>query len=125
MKTVTGILIDTVNKKESIHILNSDTLQGYYEALDCNTFDIATRKIGSKYYDIFCDDEGLFKDSPIVSAISLNGEPMLVGNLFITRTNKEGETISLTQDEINEIESNIIYLGDQNKNVWPAILCDY
>ena len=125
MSIVTGVLIDTVNRKASIHTVNSDTLQAYYDILNCNTFDIATRKIGKKYYDIFCDDEGLYQSNPVVSALSANGEPMLVGNLFVTRTDSNGETISLSLGEIREVMEHTIHLTNDKNETWIAVVCDY
>lgn len=36
-------------------------IHDYYKYLGCSCFDIVHRKIGNKYYNIFCDDNGLFK----------------------------------------------------------------
>ena len=125
MSKVTGVLIDVKNRTTTLYTVNSDSLEGYYNILNCTTFDIASRRIGDNYYDIYCDDEGLLKCRPIVSAVSEDGEAMLVGNLFITKTNDEGETISLTAEEINEVLKSVIDLYDEDGNVWPAIVCDY
>ena len=58
-----AILIDPFNKDvKEIEI--GDTLQDIYDAIDCNTFDIATfihDSIGRT--DIYVDDEGLLKES--------------------------------------------------------------
>ena len=103
MSSVRGFLIDV--QKSNPYIAEIDgSLSSYYQILGCDTFDITSRRIGENYYDIYCDDEGLLKSNPIVSAISSDRQPMLVGNLFVTKTNDEGETISLTDEEIAIVE---------------------
>jgi len=125
MNKVTGVLIDVKNRTTVVYTVNSGSLEEYYNILNCTTFDIASRRIGSSYYDIYCDDEGLLKCNPVVSAVSEDRQPMLVGNLFVTKTNDEGETISLTAEEISEVLHNVTNLYDEDGNVWPAIVCDY
>lgn len=125
MSKVTGVLIDVKNRTAAVYTVNSGTLEEYYRILNCTTFDIVSRRIGENVYDIYCDDEGLLQCNPIVSAVSIDRKPMLVGNLFVTKTNDEGETISLTDEEISEVLEAVINLYDEDGRVWPAIVCDY
>lgn len=83
-------------------------LSGYYRILDCTTIDIVSRKIGDKYYDIVCDDEGLFKENVMVSAMDGKGNPMLVGRLLICNHNKKGEASGLTKKDIENIEAHVV-----------------
>lgn len=77
-----------------------------YRLLNCDCIDITSRKIGKHYYDIICDDDGLLKDSPTVTAIDVKTcRPMLVGNLLITKHNVEGENVGLTEKQVKEIMS--------------------
>lgn len=101
MKKIKVLIIDT-KKGFRIETINN-SLDDFYSIIDCDCIDIATRKIGNngKYYDIICDDEGLLKGSPKVSAISPSCNSMLVGNLIITNYNSNGETTSLTEDDID------------------------
>lgn len=122
--SVRGFLIDVENSNPYVVEIDG-SLDSYYQILKCDMFDIATRRIGENYYDIYCDDEGLFKCNPIVSAMSPNNHPMLVGNLFITKTDDEGETISLTDQEIEEVKRNLTPLFDEHGNYHPCIVCDY
>lgn len=100
MKKIKVLIVDT-KKGFSIETINN-SLDDFYSIIDCSCIDIATRKIGNngKYYDIICDDEGLLQDKPKVSAIASNGSGMLVGNLIITNYNSNGETTSLTENDI-------------------------
>ena len=101
------------------------TIDAIYSILKCTLFDIATRKIGEHYYDIYCDDEGLLKDKPMVSAMSPDNQPMLVGNLFIVKHNDEGDAVSLTDEEIKEIQRNLTPIFDEDGRYYPCLICDY
>lgn len=126
MSKITGVLIDVQKKTAVVHTMQSGALEEYYDILNCTTFDIASRKIGKNYYDIYCDDEGLLKINPIVSAVSPDRSPMLVGNLFVTKTDVEGETISLTEKELFEVITNTIQLIDsETMTPYIALVCDY
>lgn len=111
-KTIVGVLIDVKNQsieKKELVIDPKDTLKAYYEALDCDLFTITSRKIKGKYYDIYCDDEGLFKPNPIPAIIMTDNKELdlIVGNCFICTANEEGETVSISEEEINEILSTV------------------
>lgn len=97
MRNITGVLIDVRNETAGVTTI-PDTLEAYYDALHCDCIDIVMRTIGGRAFDIVCDDEGLLKDEPKVSAVNDLGEPMLVGNLFICKS-EDGELISLSEDE--------------------------
>ena len=100
-KNITGVLIDTQNNTVGTVTLDG-TLEGYYTALHCSCIDIVSRSIGKiqKYFEIVCDDEGLFSEAPQVSAVDRTLKPMLVGSLFIAKMDEEdGELKSLTEAE--------------------------
>ena len=103
---IKAFLVD-IAKKSAREIDIEPSLQKYYELLDCDTIDIVERSVGGKNFDIICDDEGLMLDRPVVSAITGNGEPMLVGNLLFAHHNEEGETTGLTSDECAHIQRHI------------------
>jgi len=93
---------------DMIHAVTCNEIDDYYKYLKCDCFDIATRKIGSSYYDIFVDDNGLFVEHPVVSAIDeKTHEPMLVGNLIFANHDSSGETTSLSADDVKNILENI------------------
>lgn len=48
-------------------------------------FTVIRRKIGSRYYDIFCDDEGLLKPDIKCCGLCKNYNEMLAGNIIIVR----------------------------------------
>ena len=76
-----AFLIDVKNN-EAKAVETDGGLDSLYKLTDCTCIDIAVRKIGGKWFDIVCDDEGLFRDDIKISAVNRDGEPMLVGNLL-------------------------------------------
>lgn len=78
-------------------------LEEWYRLLHCDLIDITERKIGGKYFDVICDDEGLFKENPIVSAVAKSGEARLVGSLAICNHDGEGHESGLTPDDVKII----------------------
>lgn len=124
-KKITGILIDTVsNTAKTVTI--DDTLEAYYSALNCSCIDIVSRTIGEseKYFTIVCDDEGLLKAAPCISAVSILGEPMLVGSLFIADFDPgAGEMASLSDKELNYVLDHIIFAVSSHRIAPFPLLC--
>lgn len=106
MRTVKGVLID-VHQAMCRTIAIEDRLEEYYKILHCDYIDISRRRIGSGYYDVVCDDEGLLKKSPIPSAYDQNGGIAFVGNIFVCQSNDVGDLVSLTEDEIRTLRANV------------------
>lgn len=77
-----------------------------YDVLKVRTIDITERQFGKEYYSIICDDEGLFKEKPIFT-LWRNREPQLAGNLLITKYNRLGEQIGLSDSDIITIKQNL------------------
>ena len=116
-KTITGILVDTKNGISRFELDQSgnshENLQRIYDVLKCDTIDVARRKFGNNYYDIYIDDEGTFKplqeQVPTILGFS-DGElaEEIVGNVFICQHDGEGGMQSLTEKEMQEVISTII-----------------
>lgn len=103
MKKITGLLIDVHNGKSCTATVD-DNLHAYYELIQTDLIDIQTRAIGyhkKKPYAIVCDDEGLLKSEPKISAIDSVGKVMFVGNLFVVKNGEDGELASLEQKDID------------------------
>lgn len=64
-----------------------------------------SRKIGNAYYDIWCDDEGLFPEKKYASAMLIKEgcREILCGNLLIAKHDGEGNTVGLTPKEREKI----------------------
>ena len=124
-KKITGVLIDTKANTAKVVTID-DTLDAYYSALNCSCIDIVSRTIGEseKYFTIVCDDEGLFKATPCISAVSDLGEPMLVGSLFITDfAPGTGELVSLSDKELSYVLDHIIFAVSSRRNAPFPLLC--
>ena len=103
MKT---ILLNVIEEIVQIMDVEPD-LQAYYKALDCDCIDIVERKIGGKFYDVMCDDEGLFREPQKISAINDMGEPMFVGNLLFFNNDGQGDLVGLSDKDIEHIKKHI------------------
>ena len=101
------LLLDVVNK--NIKMVEANTLADYYKLIGCRCLDIIHRRIGDAEVEIVLDDEGLLVENPKVSAISVDGTPMLFGNLLIAsgRVTDDGELTELTEEEVDEIMDNV------------------
>ena len=123
-----GLLIDVKNSKvEAVEREDDFELQDYYDMLDCDYIDIVCRKIGERYYDIVCDDEGLLKAGCKVSAVDSEYCTMLVGNLFIRGLARDGEMTNLTIPDINYIAKKIRFVStaEYPEGYWILTQLDY
>ena len=124
-KKITGVLIDTEANTAKVTALD-DTLESYYAALHCSCIDIVSRTIGEskKYFTIVCDDEGLLKAAPCISAVSDLCEPMLVGSLLITDFDHDtGDLASLSEHELEYVLDHIIFTVSSHRNTPFPLLC--
>lgn len=94
-----------------------DDLEEFYGIIKCNTIDIVTRYIKGVRFDIICDDEGLFKENPVVTAYDIAGRPMLVGMLIFAHHDDEGNMTGITTED-----EKLLKVATYFDVVWP---CDY
>ena len=84
------------------------SLATYYDMLGCDTIDIVNRgfgRSGKTRFDIICDDNGLFSDNPVLSAVDKDGRGMLVGSLLVVgEADDEGNETSLTDEDVRLLE---------------------
>ena len=121
MKKANLLLFDGRSFKK----IECGNLDDYYKYLECDCFDIANRKIGGKRFDVFVDDEGLLKENPIPTAINGSGNVMLVGNLIFANHDYEGNTTSLSDDDIEIIKKSKVVGFSSNGEMIQLILMDY
>ena len=114
------LVLDVIGDK-GFYEAECNDLKDYYKELKCDCFDIATRCIGGKYFDIFVDDNGLFVDDPIPSALDDSFNVMLVGNLIFANHDDEGNTTSLSDEDIEMIKDAGIVLKN-SKKVWTVVM---
>ena len=96
-------------KNRDVKIVEANGLDDYYRLIGCRTIDIVSRTIGDVKVEIIIDDEGALVNNPKISAIDIDGTPMLFGNLLIAsgRVTEDGELTELTRAEIGEIMDNV------------------
>ena len=101
------LLLDVKNR--DVKMVEANDLEDYYRLIGCRTIDIVSRTIGDVKVEIVLDDEGAIIDKPKVSAIDIDGTPMLFGNLLVAsgRATEDGELTELTRAEIDEIMDNV------------------
>lgn len=117
-----------VEKGQTPEVLDiKDDLQEFYKLIACHCIDITNRKIGRKRFDIICDDEGLLKDSPKISAINNLGQPMLCGNMIIVNSDEDGNLVGLTDKDAEYVLCRIqkMYTHKYPKGYYVLTQCEY
>ena len=117
------LLLDVVNK--DVRMVEANTLDDYYRLIGCDYVDIIHRRIGDVEVEIVLDDEGLLVEDPKPSGISVDGTPMLFGNLLIAsgRVTDDGELTELTEEEVDEIMDNVATISTSvYKEPYPAFV---
>lgn len=101
------LLLDVKNRE--IKTVEANGLDDHYRIIGCRTIDIIHRRIGDVEVEIVLDDEGCLVENPKVSAISIDGTPILFGNLLVAsgRVTDDGELTELTETEVEEIKDNV------------------
>lgn len=94
-----GIELKTVDFTDSYKFLQ-DGVDGLFERIPITELD-------KRNIDLWCNEEGKFReDLKPTMVLMLKGTykyDVLVGNILFTKTDGEGETISLTDDDIEFI----------------------
>ena len=99
----------------------TDELDTYYNIIKCQCIDIVSRQINGEWYEVVCDDEGLFCPEPIVTAVSAEGKPELVGGLVILRYGGEGKLTGLEPEDVLRL-SNAVQYSIQKDKLQPVIV---
>lgn len=87
-----------------------NNLKTFYQVLKCSCIDIVTREFAGVSLDVILDDEGLLDPDkakrPAIITTDRKGERVLeqlVGNCIICAHDDEGETISLTSEQMKAV----------------------
>ena len=123
-KKITGLLIDVFNSKMELLAVDGE-FSTYYDLLDCRLVEMPYRRVGGKYFQFICDEEGRYShgDNPIPSAVNDDLEVMLYGSLFVTNIGKNDEPTSLTEEDVSILLSNIkLYDNPTNGKTAPLIV---
>lgn len=78
------------------------------QEIGCDYFEVVQREISGDVYDIYCDDEGLFKANLTPAVITISRETrkpveQIVGNIIIARHTDDGDMQDLSQADIGHI----------------------
>lgn len=130
MGKLKGVLLDVKNQELKVVKLNIDRkdssyLDEFYKLLECDLFDIAVRKFDGEYLDIFVDDEGLFKEDKIPSVVTFNGDEIvevIYNNVLIFSNDGMGNTISLTDEQIEKVMNCRIISVEESMEVYKMLL---
>lgn len=85
----------------------SKNVDGYIERVPISVFD-------ARHIDVWVNEEGKFRSDLKPTAVMVhNGKAVdyLVGNIVFTKSNKRGETISLTKNDVMFIQDTLISSG--------------
>ena len=91
-------------------------LDTYYSEIGCDCIEIPERCIGGKLFNIICDEEGLLKDHPILSAVGNGYQEAIFGNLIVCGLADDDQNIILMA---YRKKPEIFYL---NKSYWSVQL---
>ncbi|MCI1244481.1 MAG: hypothetical protein LKG11_00775 [Bacilli bacterium] len=117
-KIVIGVLATpTPNGTKVERAEFTDTLDGWHEALGCDCIDIQDRRVlgSAKHFDFVLDDEGLYKPMPMPSCVTVNASGLIiehfVGKVAVVRHDRNGNLVSLTEDEVAAVMSSVRRAG--------------
>lgn len=112
-------------KENKVELVQPNDFEDFYKLIGCRVVEIVERVIAGSPYSIICDEEGLYVENPRISALDGKGQPMLVGNLIITRiVNDEGDMRDLTDADIQHIKKNIYTMIRKDIPTGYCVLCN-
>lgn len=95
------LLIDVHNSKCTVEYVND--WHDYSNLIGCDWFEVYMRKLGDKVFTIYCDSIGRILPDAIPSGIDTDYNVAFCGNLVIEKTDKQGGSVSLTDEDISYI----------------------
>lgn len=119
-------LVDVNNNQTKV--VDAEGLQDYYQLIGCELVDIVFRRIGGKWFNIICDDEGALKRDPKISAIDSLCNAMLVGNLLIASGEINDDVlVGLDEKDVEHLEKHVAYISTRKYPVPYVALteCNY
>ena len=123
MKTLKTYLIDAENREAEV-VEVEDDLDAFYKLLNCDCFDITKRKIGGKWFQIMCDDIGLWKEGNMPSALTEDMRVGLVGNILVFPSIDSPDLHSLSDEEIEHLRDNTYVYTCSDGYFHPCLLTD-
>lgn len=85
------------------HDIDQGDINKIQSLIQCRCFTHASVKIMGEYFDVFVDDNGLIEQKPV---LSFGDKFSFAGNiLFVGRADDEGNTLDLTEKQIEILKS--------------------
>lgn len=123
MSQIRALKLDVTNGGGFSEVMLGDHWKQIVQELGCEYLTVTQGMIGGEVYDIYCDDEGLFVDSPIPSALDREMQPALVGNLIFARHTQGGDTAPLSDEDIENIKAHSVNVSD-SIHIWQVVCID-
>lgn len=101
----------------------NDDLDEFYSLLEVDTIDIVSRSVGTMFYDIICDDNGLLVENPRIALVPTEDDERnfaIYGNIIFCNYNDEGKMIDLTDSEIQNLKNHQVVVSMYGED-YPAI----
>ena len=84
---------------------------------------VIVRKIGRKEYDLWIDDEGLFKDDLHCVDLCTNYNEILCGNIIICNE-EDGKSTSLDEEDVTRILQEVRGVGKSSEFIYRCSMGD-
>lgn len=112
-----AILLQPNKQAEIIEV--EDNYKKWKEVLGIDSpVSIIDREVENETYSFILDDEGLFKSDNLYGCgWCENAHEILVGSIIVSKFNKEGEMIDLSDADINNIFHNLYKLKSEELKV--------
>lgn len=105
-KQITGVLLTpnlTDRSLKASTVTYKDDIHEMYKLIGCECFDCVVLRLGDQFVDAYVDDVGLMKEPPV--AVTYIGGRQLAGNILLIGHDDEGNSKSLTTDQLEAIEA--------------------
>lgn len=112
-----------VGEDDAYRMTMPDSIGSYHAVCGCDLFDVARRYIGTRLYDIYCDDVGLVKGRPVTAVDAFTGEAALFGTLVVSASDGEGAGRSLTAEEVEEVGRCVLSATLADGREVPMLVC--
>lgn len=104
------VFINAETRKPEVKDIPDD-YKAIQHALGCDMYGIIGRKIGDgrKVYDIYHDDEFLYRHrTGVRTGMCCNYDEQLYENIFVARHTSSGAIKGLTDEEIETVKQNVV-----------------
>ncbi len=118
------LLIDV--EKEGVQVVEIKEHKDFHRFLNCTAISITRKKCAGMLLPVVCDDDFLFKEGLLPSAISKRTqEPAFYGNILIAGGEEEGDIAGVNEVQVRMIIREIVEAQDpETGKKWPVLLLE-